>query len=338
MWNTRKFERHLESRLRSDFGKDRGDELMATYTVARTKLIYDIYKEIAGVEPNLSDHGADHVGHVLDNVRYLLSDHPNEHRLTATNLYVLGMAILFHDVGNLFKRKDHQKKIGEVFDWARGTDAGIRHEKTLILGVVRAHTGTASDGSTDALKDVPEVDQLHNERVELRNVSAILRFADELAEGPQRISEFRRRKGLYAIESKVFAEHSSITNIRADRGTQRILVTYEVEIDVDGNTPKEERSNRLQKLLDFAYERAIKLDQERRYARFYSSTLSPFRVTEITFNFHCRGNLLLIDLPPIRLDDKVVPGESGREIPEYDPRYKTDTLVKALMTAADQQK
>ena len=232
MWNTRRFEKHLESRLRNDFDKDRGDELMAVYTSSRTKLIDDIYKEIAEATPNHSDHGADHVGHVLDNAHYLLSDHFNEHKLSAINLYLLGTVILFHDVGNLFGRKDHQNKIGDVFDWVRGTDASVRHEKTLVLNVVGAHTGKASDGSADTLKDVSETDQLHNERVDLRNVAAILRFADELAEGPRRTSEFRRRKGLHAIDSKLFHEYASITHIRADRGTQRVLVTYEVEVNV----------------------------------------------------------------------------------------------------------
>ncbi len=179
MWNTRKFEKHLESRLREAFGKERGEELMAIYTVSRGKLVDDVYKEIAGANPDLSDHGADHVGHVLDNAHFLLSDHAKEHGLSANNLYLLGTVILFHDVGNLYGRQGHEKKIGEIFDWVRGTDASVRHEKSLVLRVVRAHTGEASGGGPDTLKDVSEVDQLHSERVDLRNVAAILRFADD---------------------------------------------------------------------------------------------------------------------------------------------------------------
>lgn len=334
----RRFEKHLEERLQHEL-EDRKDFLTSSYLLARDKLTKAIFSEVKGVERHLSDHSEKHVANVLDNIHYLLSDNHTIHGLTAIELYCLAMITLFHDVGNLFGREGHRTKLGDIFDWARGTDADIRHEKTLILRAARAHTGVAADGTYDTLKEVDENEQLHGEAVRLRELAAILRFADELAEGPQRTSEYLRRHNLYEPDSAVFHDYASITHIRPDRGTGRILVTYEVEVSSSASSTGVLNKNKehLTKLLQFTYERALKLDQERRYAKFYSRTLSPFAMTRIGFNFHCQGQLLSIDLPPIVLEDKIVPGDPARSLPEREPAYRLDTLIPSIVTAASQR-
>src|SRR3990172_7981104 len=104
--------------------------------------------------------------------------------------------------------------------------------------------------------------------------------------------------GLYEPDSQLFHDYASVTNIRIDRDNERILLTYEIALDeFSGATT--DWAARLSTLLSFAYERSLKVDQERRYTRFYSPSLSPFKATRIAFNFHCRGTLLATDLPPI---------------------------------------
>ena len=147
-------------------------------------------------------------------------------------MYCLGMLILFHDVGNVFGREDHRNKVAEVFDQIRGDEPSLLHEKTLIVRATRAHTGTAQDGSRDTLKEVDEDEHLEGRRIRLRELAAVLRFADELAEGPQRTSDFMQRMQLYEPKSKKFHEYASSTNILIDRRNGRIILTYEIPIKV----------------------------------------------------------------------------------------------------------
>lgn len=333
MWNTTRFEIHLKERLREEFHDEKGGQIYSTYEVTRGKLVDDVYQQILRAEPNLSDHGPDHIANVLDNVLYLLSNSHEEHRLSAIELYLLAMGVLFHDVGNLHGRLDHHKKIGEIYDLARGTHARVRREKVLVMRLAGAHTGVASDGTRDTLKEVAEIDHLEGAMVHLRSIGAILRFADELAEGPQRTSEFLRRAGLYAEDSKIYHEYASVTNVGIDRRNQRILLTYEINID-DDTLARDDCSTWLQNLLLFIYKRVVKLDQERRYTRFYSDVLLPFKATQITFNFHCKSTLLPIELQSLLLDDKVIPGEQSKGLQEIDSRYKIDDLVNTVLLAA----
>jgi hypothetical protein len=337
VWNDTPFESHLSERLESELGHARAQPLYASYVTARTKLVDNIFREIPAVEPDLSDHGPDHIANVQNNAISLLSADHCDHSLSAMELYLLAVLILFHDVGNLFGRKDHHKHIAEIFDWARGTDASVRHEKTLVMRAAAAHTGVASDGSNDTLKELEETNYLNHKPVRLCSLAAILRFADELAEGPQRTSEYRRRMKMYAVESRIFHEYASITNVWADRLNQRIVITYEVEVAPDGRGLTSSRRKELKALLQFAFERVQKLEQERRYTRFYSPALTPFIATHISRNFHLDGQLLPIDLPTIELNDRVIPGEPPRPLSQVNSRWETDRVVGDVVARAAQQ-
>lgn len=329
MWNTRKFEEQMQAKLRAQLSMERAEELFAIYQTTRTKLLENVYAEIKGAEPALSDHGPRHIENVLDNAYHLLEENGMITCLSGVELYVLGMMILFHDVGNLYGRINHHKKIAEIYDWARGTAASVRREKVLVISAARAHTGKAADGSYDTLKDVGPQEPLGSEKVRLQELAAILRFADELAEGPQRTSEFLREKGLYSGDSTIFHEYASITNVFIDRGTERVLLTYEIEVE-----PCEKDlawSDRLRIIMEFVYTRVLKLDQERRYARYYSNLLNPFKATWVKFNFHCGGQVIDPCPVPLKLDDKVTPGDPVKAIPDFDASYNIDTLITKIV-------
>ena len=119
----------------------RGEALMGAYVGARNKLIENVYDEIRGTEPNLTDHGWRHIQNVQDNAIKLLPNlDDNADTLSPLEMYCLGMSILFHDVGNIISRKDHEQSIGGIFDAARGQSAEIRREKNpRAPGVRLAH-------------------------------------------------------------------------------------------------------------------------------------------------------------------------------------------------------
>lgn len=330
-----RLETHMRNRLRADLDRAKGDEWFSVYGATKPKLVQGIYGEIKGIQPGISDHSEQHINNVLDNACELISDNHKSHGLSGVELYCLGMFILFHDVGNLFGREGHQNKISEVYDWARGADASVRHERTLVLSAASAHTGTAADGSRDTLNDLNPHDHLNGRRVRLQELAAILRFADELAEGPQRTSDFMQAHHLYPAKSQVFHEYASVTNVFIDRGNGRICLTYEIEAAPRQDESDVARDQRLRDLLSFTYNRIVKLDQERRYACYYSKILAPFKSTSVKMNFCFRSHPLPITLNPIQLEDKVVPGDPAKTIESLDPAYQIDRLLSEMKPLAE---
>ena len=276
-----------------------------------------------------------HVSNVQDNAISLLSDDGIIKNLSGIEMYCLGMFIIFHDTGNVYGRNDHHKKVSRIFDCIRGKNASLRHEKTLIVRATRAHTGTAQDGSYDTLQDLAEVEQLEGRPVRLRELAAVLRFADELAEGPQRTSEFMQAENLYEPESQQFHDYANSTHTLIDRGTNRIALSYEIDIDIDQSN--EVRRLHLSSCLEFIYKRIQKLNQERQYARYYSELLAPFKLTEITFNFHYDSDIIDTNLLPLKLTDIVVPGDQSKELADIDSTYSIDALITHLLSKCTEE-
>lgn len=322
--SAKNFDEQLREKILGDFDGTKGQQLVTDYNQTRLKLQQEVYPHIQGKEPSLSDHGTGHVLNVQENAISLLSSDGTIGDLSGIEVYCLGMCILFHDAGIIYGREDHQYKVGEVFDLIRGKNTSLLHEKTLIVRTTRAHTGTAQDGTNDTLKEVTEFDHLEGKSVRLRELAAILRFADELAEGPQRTSVFMQTAGHYEKQSQKFHDYANITHVRIDRGTGRVVLTYEINIDPN-------QTDKLRDRLDYTFKRIGKLNQERQYARNYSDILLPFKSTEVTFNFHCGSEPLDSNLSPLKLTDIVVPGEPTKDISDIDPAYSIDKIVENII-------
>lgn len=308
MWAETEFERHMFNRLVVELGRERATSMQSQFVVARNKVLHEI-KIIAGVEPQLSDHGPDHISNVFENVINLISSDHAVHGLTARELYILGLVVLFHDVGNLFGRAEHHHRIGEVYDWARGVDSITRREKTLILRAASAHTGVTRSGNKNTLSEVEQSDHFDGKPIALRTIAAILRLADELAEGPQRTTEFFRTTIGYEPTSQKFHQYAACTHVSADRASGRLRLTYEFQLD-DFELPANiTRINELTDFLGFVLHRVSKLDDERRYTRFYCPLLDAFRQTDVAMNFYTGARPLEFGLN-FQLDDLIVPGQA----------------------------
>ena len=302
IWNDTAFEKSLKRVLKNKLGRERGDEYISLYVSARKILLEDVLEEIRGHEPSLTDHGPSHIQHVLENVFKLLEGDldyfsPIEH-------YILGLSVLFHDVGNLHGRENHSKRIARFYDHVRNAPAPqFAQEKALVVRIAQAHTGEALNGSRNTLADVPEVWQLNGAPVKTREVAAIVRFADELAEGRQRTSEYLRKHGLYPAESAPHHDYSSATDITIDRQNERIAITYQFSVSTEGDL--EEKLSRLKEFLKYAAGRLAKMDIERRYARFHCpKPLVSFRRISACLDIQVDGEFVQ---PPLEatLSDEV---------------------------------
>lgn len=316
MWIETEFERHMFERLVAELGNERAISMRSQFVVARDKVLHEI-KNIQGVEPQLSDHGPEHISNVLENVMSLISSDHAIHGLTARELYILGLVVLFHDVGNLFGRVDHHHRIGEVYDWARGVDSVTRREKTLILRAASAHTGVTRSGSKNTLAEVDLSDHFDGKPIALRTIASILRLADELAEGPQRTTEFFRTIIGYEPTSQKFHQYAACTHVSVDRASGRLRLTYEFQLNDFELPAKPSRIDDLTGFLEFVLHRVSKLDDERRYTRFYCPLLDAFRQTDVAMNFYSGARPLEFGLN-FQLDDLVVPGQVDST---FDARY-----------------
>ena len=335
-WNETDFEKNLKKVLRKKFARETGDAYTSLYIGARTTLLEDVLQDIRGSEPSLTDHGPEHIRHVLENVFKLLEG--NLKYFCAIEQYILGLSVLFHDVGNLHGRKDHNKRIARFYEHVRPSSK-FDQEKWLIVQIAQAHTGEALNGSRNTLADVPRISHLDGEPVRAREIAAIVRFADELAEGRQRTSEYMKSHSLYAAKSIPYHDYSAATDIAIDRLNHRIAITYQLKILSENGLPKELCT--VKEFLKSACERLAKMDSERRYARFHCPTpLLPFREISACLNMQLDGEFMH---PPLQatLSDEVALDTQLHLLSDrdrnWDPEVVADRVRQEVLQRADDE-
>jgi hypothetical protein len=327
MWVDLPIEIKTRDALNLKYGtSSKGEDIYSLYTTARHSIVQDILPEIKRICPELTDHGPDHVADVLNNADQLIEGYD----LSAIELYSLLMTILFHDVGNFYGRANHQNNTGRIYDYVRSSPDHKKNEKFFITEAVKAHCGFAADGTRDTLKCLSR-HPYERENIRLQEIAAILRFADELAEGPQRTSLFMAEEKGYSDASKIFHKYARITTLLIDKSSERIALTYDVEIENptqlhEGSQAEQE----LCKFLEFIYCRIVKLDQERKYTKHYCSALSCFKSTSALIRFWLKGTSYDLGLEQIVLTDLLIPGDTETKIPTRFPDYNTKNIVNAI--------
>lgn len=343
IWQGRKIEDITETRLKEELDDSQAKGRFGHYTTARKNLLVNLLPEIAKMQPDLTDHSSLHVKDVLDNAYDLLGGDIS--KLNSMELYCLIMSIIFHDVGNFFDRDKHRKLISQIYDKARPSSDGGNEdaeEKRIILNICEAHCGKHADGTTiNTLQDVIEHGKLERKKIRPKILAPILRLADELAEGEQRTSYYMIKKQGYSKKNMVYHKYASATHVDIDRGGGRIRLTYNVKLKIseNSNDPGIVSLEELKDFLPFIYGRAIKLNQERQYAKHYCELLDPFKRTTVTINFLCyeesdfggyHDETLSIDLKPVEMSDFVVPGDATKSFVEYDASYDPSTLIDSV--------
>ena len=330
MWENSKFEERMRLALESELGESTGQTVFGQYTGARGILLEDVLEEIRGAEPYLTDHGPDHIRNVLDNVDRLLGNESGH--FNATELYFLGLSVLFHDVGNLDGRDGHNQRIAKYYDHARPGDAQRNApEKRLVIAAAKAHTGKTADGSRDTLGDVPETEYFNGTSIKLRDIATVVRFADELAEGPQRTSLFLQSQGAYPPESAIHHRYAAVTQVAIDRQLRRISLCYNVVLQ-HPNYPAGECLGELRKLLEYICRRVAKLDDERKYARFYCpDLLVPFHNVQVQIEI-TDGESVEVRVGPVDFSDKVVPDGQSDAFQSISKQLKLDQIVRQVET------
>lgn len=326
MWNELDLEKILHNKLTTRFDKSTAESIWSDYIQIRKEAI-NIAEQIKAKEPTLTDHGPKHLANVMENSYKLIKEKINV--FTCGNLYFLCIIIMLHDVGNIEGRENHQIKITDIYNDIRKENSKYYHERTLVLQAAAAHCGESKLGDKDTLKQLSESSNLLDDKLRLRELAAILRFADELAEGPQRTCDYIIRRGSLSSKSAIYHVYAQITRVYID--IDRIALTYNIDIE-----NSEIKKVGLKKILSFIYKRIIKLDEERRYCKYYTEILTQYKQTHVTFNITKKG-FPIIDIPEIRLEDKFnVSSNSNKAmkvfINQY-PQLKIENVVESIQKA-----
>jgi hypothetical protein len=319
----------FEQKMIDNLGKlsdsKKAADLESRYTRFRSRIFTEVTPQIPAAEPMLSDHSETHVLNVLDNAEKLIGDEIS--RLNSLEHYILCLSILFHDVGNVYERNKHNLAISKVYQELSKNDE-YRSEQRLVQAIAGAHCGKGTDGSENTLKDLQGLAKsFAGEQINALELAAILRFADELAEGKQRTSYFALQSGLYKknpkkIEVKegltfdnaeIFHNYASATELLIDKTKNQIVLQYGLKVEISDDDITIYGHN-FEEFLEFIYYRIAKLNSERRYTAFYSDIIKAFRLVVVTIEFH-DDETTYANITPrkIEISDLVVPGENDTD-------------------------
>jgi hypothetical protein len=331
MWDTRPIEKRLYEKLTNSrvITPTEGEEYYAHYISARKKLVDEILPDIKAIEKNLTDHGPAHIANVLDNIYRLI----NVDKLEDLELYALCMITLFHDVGNINGRIGHYDKrvIYKIYSYVRGDDPRFNTERQLISITASAHSGKASNGSEDTISELQQDKvPLFDHGINVRKLAAILRFADELAEGPQRTSNYMILNHKYDEESLKHHNYARSSSVLISRKDNRISLTYWIKIKTENEKLIEETKKEMKLQLEYIYKRILKLNAERIYNKYYCDMLSPFKTTSVQINFEVDGELSYIGLDPLNITDMYLHEDTQKGLSQYNNSYDAENVIKLI--------
>lgn len=282
MWTETKIEILLKEKLNELSASIlHHDKFWTQYESVRGYMCREIYPNIANTEPNLTDHGETHIQNVLINAYKLIS---NNNEYTPLDLYVLCSAILIHDIGNIHGRRGHEQTLTRAYNENPVFSAVDVAEKLIISKIATSH-----GGKEEAILDLSDSNNISGERIQSKCIAGLVRFADELAEGPQRTSEYMIDQKLISDDSLRYHQYAKVSEMPVIK-QEIIVLKYNIFVS---KFSEEE----LKKLLLLLYSRIYKLNRERINCGIYSRYIQNIKKVSITINFYKKvGDVMPIDI------------------------------------------
>lgn len=231
----------------------------------------------------LTDHGEGHVQTVMNNAYLLLKGRVQY--LSGFEIYILLMAIHFHDVGNIQGRDGHEKKIEEVMNEIPSEISGMESlEQVLICEIAMVHSGMV-DGDKDTIGKMGDDETCLGMRVRKRMLAAVLRFADELAD------DFSRTKWKNVDKNeanKIYHDYSQVLDIPRITA-ENIALCYNLDDEDIRRTYKKDGVEIY--LYDEILERIKKIMVELTYCRTFASDFLRVNTVNVSIYIHRKGSI-----------------------------------------------
>lgn len=208
-----------------------------------------------GTKICLTDHGERHVYTVLLRALKLLETGV---KLNPYETYILIKAILIHDIGNIYGRKNHEVNSLKAIKLLRHKLGKDKLEEECITSIAWAHGGTPKD----KISLLVECEKLFNNDVRQRLLAAILKFADELADERERCNDSQMEDEVLPLEAKIYHKYAyCLHSVSIDPDS--IQLNFDLDEDDTKFPYKKEGKDIL--LIDEIYNRTFKTHLERLY-------------------------------------------------------------------------
>jgi hypothetical protein len=215
----------------------------------------------------LTDHGPEHITTVIRRAGELVSA-PEQKAVTPYEAYILLLACHFHDVGNIFGRDEHEKKVRDVMFKLDHTLVGEDTlEKRMICDIAMAHGGfvDVEKENKDTIGALRYDRSTKPNGVDVKKLAAVLRFADELADDKTRTNRFVQEASRQSHPgSEIFHAYAAhLRPTRIDHDSCSVEVHFELNVDsLQRKYPKKEEDRFLfEEILD----RTLKMHREHIY-------------------------------------------------------------------------
>ena len=191
----------------------------------------------------------------------------NKIAFSGYEIYFLLCAITVHDIGNIFGRIGHEKKIAEILDSKCIDIIPDSIERRIISRIAGVHGGKIH-GSSDTISILKEINIVNNFEIKEQVLASILRFADELADDVTRVDYSALDNGIVGDASLIYHVYSkSLHTVALQKNG--ITNAYEVflayQFDLEEATTQFGKGGQKRYLVDEIYARTIKMEKERRY-------------------------------------------------------------------------
>lgn len=276
----------------------------------------------------LTDHGPNHIATVIDRASSLLC-HPNEAfpKLTAYEIYILLLAIHFHDVGNIFGRVKHESRHADVMKQFTNHLGHEAVEKRAILRIAEAHGGSVN-GDKDTISRLQREEPVLGRQVRHQSLAAILRFADELADDSQRASRIGDLLGIIPEGSEVYHAYArSLHSVMVSPRERRVALHFCFHKDEATRTfGKKGAGDRIEQvfLLDEIFERSKKMHFERKYCMKFTRDLVEIDAIDVRIEVYRDQHSMEPCVEPIgyRLEEAGYPDTDGVEFADLCPKVQ----------------
>lgn len=302
------------------------NEFYHIYFATKSILQKDYYPFIKDANPWYTDHGIGHINRIINRLYHLLKDHLliNEETtpypsanviredrasklLNAYELYLLMCSVLWHDIGNLYGRTNHEKNINNYFKKAKN----FLHDKNSsewIEKIAEAHSGlkaieTNIDVESKNEKGVPYYP---------RFLAALLRFSDELDEDKDRIGEKLYDDVPVGKQAYwFFCKCNDSIHLEEEGDFGIIKVVFESKIfksELFKKLGKENNEGIVKEVVGIEeYSKRInKINEERKYCSLYLNKFHYFKVPdkiELRLNIYDMDNKTCLDHITFTYDD-----------------------------------
>lgn len=303
---------------RGDLGKALKDAMLITDEVERAKKIDEILTDDNIIFLNI--HGPQHTQKVQEKALEILQCFSDAYPTPYETFFLLS-SIVVHDVGNLYGRSGHEKKIASMLENATQNIIADSLERRTIARIAGVHGGKINNNK-DTISRLQQKAMINGIEVREQALAAVLRFADELADDSTRANYPALDAGILGNASEVYHVYSSKLHTVKLKKNETVDNTWDVilKFEIDEETAKKQFQKKGNKvyLLDEIYERTIKMENERRYCGRYLRPFCSIERIDVEIIIEYEDNVLDNEKVQYTLEEKGYPDRPYQTIKEVD--------------------